>query len=380
MPKANRVITDASRPATVAIVGAGEGDELIISGDGPACWDDEDCNSYSTPADSGDDLITPQMVYLSTRKPYSAVDRGFHTSTNRPSSGHHLHGGSQYPASGCRDDEDCFEGSGDGRGDDDDEDDDQSNGSNGRLGSRNQVVGGGSSVSGKPAISYSWPGLKTPLPTPFYARPPVPTTPYEDKSIMFTSKPIPPSEDVISSLERQTIRPRATVPPRPSGPRVIIDVPKPSIPHREREKQLSSIVSPSPSRHYPATTISPVSTFNKSTSASPQRTALVISVIALIIIVIVILAPVIVFFSKRYRSASGAKSIDSRNKNYQFDPVTSGVPPLLLNPNAAGSVTHLNVVNPVNVSSGLPIDIKQSAGGLPGGPTLQQKNLKEWYV
>lgn len=340
-----------------------EGDELIISGDGPGCWDDEDCNSYSTPADSGDDLITPQMVLLSTRKPYGASDRGFQTSTVR-TPGHR-----GYSSSGCRDDEDCFEGSGDGRDEDDDEDDDR----------KKTTKGSESGVSSvKPAISYSWPGLKTPLPTPFYARPPVPTTPYEDKSIMFTSKPIPPSEEVISSLERQTLRPRPSAPPRPSGPRVIIDVPKPSMPHRERDKQTPP---PPPASRHPQTTTSPISTFNKSSSsANPQRTALVISVIALIIIVIVILAPVIVFFRVRYRSASGPKSIDNR-KNYQFDPVSSGVPPLLLNPNAAGSVTHLNV-NPVSVAAGLSVDIKQSQGhpGLPGGPTLQQKNLKEWYV
>lgn len=351
MPKANKV----NHGTAVA-----EGDELIISGDGPGCWDDEDCNSYSTPADSGDDLITPQMVILSTRKPYAVIDRGFQTSTVKPS----VH--RPYPNSGCRDDEDCFEGSGDG----DDEDDEVERTKSTKLGE--------SVVPGKPAITYSWPGLKTPSPTPFYARPAVPTTPYEDKSIMFTSKPIPPSEDVISSLERQTIKPRPSLPPRPSGPRVIIDVPKPSMPHRERDKVQSS---PPPSRH-PHTTTSPVSTFNKSSSANPQRTALVISVIALIIIVIVILAPVIVFFRVRYRNSSGPKSIDNR-KNYQFDPVSSGVPPLLLNPNAAGSVTHLNVVNPVSMAAGLSVDIKQSQGhpgGLPGGPTLQQKNLKEWYV
>ena len=313
-----------------------EGDELIISGDGAGCWDDEDCSAYSTDPAASDDLITPRIVMVSARPPYNPVQQGFRTSTTRP------------PASTCSDDEDCVEGSGDGSDDDEDDDD--------RSGGRRFV-----STTlrpphpASPSISYSWPGLRTAAPTPYYARP-APPTPFEDKSIMFTSKPIPP-DPVISETVYE--RPRPTPPPRPTGPRVIIDVPKPSIPHHHRDKDKTPPpVSP---RHTPPPTIS--NSFNKS---SADKTALVIGVIAVIIIVIVIVAPFVVYVRVRYRPAV-PKSIDNRN-NYQFNSV-SGTPQILLPNPAAGSVSHLTGVGPP-----VPGDFKQ-APQLP-----QKKDLKEWYV
>jgi hypothetical protein len=314
-----------------------EGDELIISGDGAGCWDDEDCSAFSTDPAASDDLITPRIVMVSARPPYNPVQQGFRTSTTRP------------PTSTCSDDEDCFEGSGDGSDNDDDDDDDD-----------DRPGGGQKFVSttlrpphaGSPAISYSWPGLRTAVPTPYYARP-APPTPFEDKSIMFTSKPIPP--DPVSAVTVYE-RPRPTLPPRPTGPRVIIDVPRPHAPHHHREKEKNPPASPRP----PPTI---TNSFNKS---SADKTALVIGVIAFIIIVIVIVAPIVVYMRVRYRPAV-PKSIDNRN-NYQFNSV-SGTPQILV-PNPAGSISHLTGIGPPIAG-----DFKQQAPQLP-----QKKDLKEWYV
>ena len=319
-----------------------EGDELIVSGDGAGCWDDEDCSAFTTDQAASDDLITPRLVMVSPRPPYNPVQPGFRTSTARPRS----------PASTCSDDEDCLEGSGDGSNGDDDDDEEEEDRRRSSTTLRPPHHQSG------PSISYSWPGLRTPAPTPYYARPAV-ATPFEDKSIMFTSKPIPPDDPATG--ESVSERPRPALPPRPTGPRVIIDVPKPSImPHHHRiEKEKTT--APSGPRHPPS--LSGGSTFNKS---SADKTALVIGVIAVIIILIVIVAPAIVYVRVRYRPAV-PKSIDNRH-NYQFNSV-SGTPHILT-ANPVGSVSHLPSGPAVAVTG----DFKQ-ATLLPS-----KKDLKEWYV
>lgn len=319
-----------------------EGDELIVSGDGAGCWDDEDCSAYSPEPAASDDLITPRIVMVSARPPYNPVQRGFQTSTPR----------SRYSSTTCTDDEDCVEGSGNGSDDDDDDDDDDNN--DRRLVSTTLKP----PHLPSPAISYQWPGMRTVAPTPYYARP-APPTPFEDKSIMFTSKPIPPDDPVISETFYE--RPRPT-PPRPTGPRVIIDVPKPGVPYHQREKERTSsstISSRTPVTHPPATGNK---TFSKS---SANKTALVIGVVAFIIIAIVIVFPIIIFMKVKYRSAV-PKSFDNR-LNYQYNPV-SGTPQILL-PNSAGSVSHLTGI-------GVPV-----TGEFKHPPQLPaKKDLKEWYV
>lgn len=321
--------------------GGTDGDELIISGDGAGCWDDEDCSAYSTDPAPSDDLITPRIVMVSARPPYNPVQQGFRTSTARP----------RDKTATCSDDEDCFEGSADGSDGDDDDDDDRSVGGQRLVSTTLRPPHGGS-----PSISYSWSGLRTPVPTPYYARP-APPTPFEDKSIMFTSKPIPPDEPVVSETMVEKARP--SPPPRPTGPRVIIDVPKPNIPHhhnREKDRTVPPLTSRHPS-HPPSSS----SSLNKS-----SRTALAIGVIAVIIIVIVILAPLLVVLRVKYRSAV-PKSIDNRN-NYQFNSV-SGTPQILLPNPTPGTVSHLTGAGP-------PV-----AGDFKQAPQLpQKKDLKEWYV
>lgn len=323
--------------------GGVEGDELIVSGDGAGCWDDEDCSAYSTDPVPSDDLITPRLVMVSARPPYNPVQQGFRTSTARPKD----------KSGTCSDDEDCLDGSGDGSDGDDDDDDDRPSGVRRVVSTTLRPPHPAS-----PSISYSWPGLRTPVPTPYYARP-APPTPFEDKSIMFTSKPIPP-DPVISETMQE--KPRPSPPPRPTGPRVIIDVPKPNIPHHHhREKERT----PPPSRHpsHPPSS-SGGNSFNSKSSA--DRTALAIGVIAVIIIVIVIFAPILIILRIKYRPAV-PKSIDNRN-NYQFNSV-SGTPQILLPNPTPGTVSHLTGAGPPVTG-----DFKQ-APQLP-----KKKDLKEWYV
>lgn len=385
-----------------------EGDDLIISGDGANCYDDEDCTAYTTEPNT-DDLITPRLVMVSPRPPYTPLEHGFRTSTVRPYS------------TTC-DDEDCMDGSGNGSDDEDEDDDDDDRRPPHRVGApstpRAAVPHHG---HGQPSISYSWPGMRTPSPTPYYVRTPVPT-PYEDKSIMFTSKPIPPTgPDVLEELYTK----RPTPPPRPTGPRVIIDVPKPerplTFPHVHHHggkggehhhnvtlvghglggtvggRTPPHLLPQQPSSSSSGSTGSGSSTgstssLNPFSRSSSDRTALVIGVIAGTIIVIVIIASIFVCCRVKYRplteaplpqqSIYGTVSIDNR-KNYNpttlpvgvYNPVVSGTtgPPGLMGgqPPSSVSVTHLNG------GGGPPVPGEFKAGQT---PLLPKKDLKEWYV
>ena len=323
-----------------------EGDELILLGDqGSGCWDDEDCTTYPTEVGSGDDLITPKVTHILRSTPHP---RQASVTTPR----YHANAGGGGKARGnnqCDDDEDCVEGSG--------SDDDN---------------------TPRPSYSIStsppWPGNR-PLPmppttSPTYERPPfiyptpppappTPRTEEVDRSILFTSKPIPPAVPVYPN-GRNYPAPRPSPPPRPTGRPVIVDVPKPVIPthvkeQREKEK-------PKPTTTY--------TTYNKS---SADRTALIIGLIAVILIVIVIIAPIIVFIKVRYRTGSACKTVDERNKNYQFAPVTATPPTTLLTTaqNGASSVSHLNGASSMTAVN----EYNKQASKLP-----KKKDLKEWYV
>jgi len=263
------------------------------------------------------------------------------------------------------DDEDCEEGSGDGDDDDDDDEEDNSV----KRPPPHSIGKGGEPKT--PAITYQWSGMKTPAPTPFYARPA--PTPFEDKSIMFTSRPIPPDPSVVT----EPPKPRVTIPPRPTGPRVIVDVPKPERPTHFREKEevitrrtTTPVPIPSHRYHQHNPYVPPSSSNPFSNKSSADRTALVIGIIAFIFLVIVIIASAVVFVKVKFRPQV-PKSIDNR-KNYQFHSV-SGTPTLLL-PNSAAasaSVAHLNVTGGPPIIS----EFKQ-----PQVPILPKKDLKEWYV
>lgn len=228
-----------------------------------------------------------------------------------------------------------------------------------------------------PASPAPWPRNR-PLPmppTPSYGRPyyaqpsPPSTTPEEvDRTILFTSRPIPPAI-VAYPGSRQYQQPRASPPPRPTGRPVIVDVPKPSIPHHNQNQNKDK----ERSKHGVKPTVTTHTTYSKS---SADRTALIIGLIAVILIVIVIIAPIIVFIKVKYRSNGTCKTIDDRtlNKNYQFAPV-SGMPQMLANANGSGSMNHLTGSVAGTMPRGQPPGEYKQAPKLPN-----KKDLKEWYV
>ncbi|KAI1285004.1 hypothetical protein HDE_12341 [Halotydeus destructor] len=345
-----------------------QGDELILtsdSGSGTGCWDDEDCTTYPTEAGSGDDLITPRIIRIS---PQTTPTTRYYA-TARPTSSSNR--GKQCDS----DDEDCLEGSGSEDGEDDDDDDEDDN---------DEEDGQSGPPKGnryKPDYSGQVPGsrpLAVPPTSPTYSRPdpprspfvqpsppPAPSTPYTeelDRSIMFTSRPIPPVGPIYPTYGYQYPKPRPSPPPRPTGRPVIVDVPKPMIPiHHQKEKEK---VKPNPSTH--------TTSYSKS---SADRTALIIGLIAVILIVIVIIAPIIVFIKVRYRSTGACKAIDERNKkcsNYQFAPVAGT--PAMLAVSRAGSVSHLGT-GAGNGNPGVTSNQQQQQAN-----KLPKKKDLEWYV
>ncbi|RWS30095.1 neurexin-1-like protein [Leptotrombidium deliense] len=284
-----------------------EDDELIISGEGSGCLDDDECSSF-TDAGSGDEIITP--VYISP-KTTSVTPLYQRTSTVKPT---------DLRNKICDDEEedDCFDGSGSGES---------------MLTKTND---------NKPYVP-STPQTSTQWITPPHYRPPppvVPTVDYDDRSILHTSKPIPPPAIPPFQVGRNfKTTPRTIV--RPSGKPEIYEVPIPEMPSTEKE------------------ITKPTTTYNKT---SAYRTALVIGLIAIILIVIVIIAPIVVFIKVKYRTGGIFKSAEG--KNFQFMPV-SGTPPLL---GSGSQQTHLN---------GTP---SRTAGDQKAPKLPKKKNLKEWYV
>lgn len=222
-------------------------------------------------------MITPRIVVLNPRPSLSPLP-GMRTSTLR---------------STCVDDEDCnlYEGSGYDSGP--------------GIGQTGQRAGK------RPSYPYDSDS------TPTYVRPhqPPPSTAWEDdKSILYTSKPIPPSDPVTPWPVMPKPRPTA---PRPTGPRVIVDVPKPVIPSKGSTSAGSGGIKPgSPTggkrdrdtdKGSRGRTPSVISTTNTSVynKSAADRTALVIGLVAAILIIIVIVAPLIVFCKVRLRGAVG---------------------------------------------------------------------------
>lgn len=191
--------------------------------------------------------------------------------------------------------------------------------------------------------------FKEPETTPGYVRPfshpeiPLqPTKNYEDNSILYTSKPIPPALPPNYIGIPHTVRP--SPPPRPAGPPVIVQVPIPDIPLKAKEN------------------LKPTTTYTKS---SADRTAMVIGLIAIILIVIVIIAPLIVFIKVRYRTGTAFKVEET--KNFHFTPVAGT--PVLLGPSPGSHQTQLNG------TASKSQNMEQKAPKLP-----KKKDLKEWYV
>lgn len=169
----------------------------MLADQGSGCWDDEDCTQFMTEAGSGDDLITPRVLHIprTTLSPRTVVTtpRSYVPGKQR-----------------CGDDEDCVEGSGSDRDDE-------------TTPRRPQLVTVG-----------PWPGKPLPMP-PTTARtyeyrphtyvyptpPPAPTTEEIDRSILFTSRPIPPSGPVYPGGSHYAPPPRPSPPPRPTGRPVI---------------------------------------------------------------------------------------------------------------------------------------------------------------
>ncbi|RWS15812.1 neurexin-1-like protein, partial [Dinothrombium tinctorium] len=284
-------------------------DELIISGAGSGCYDDDECSAF-TDSGSGDDLITP--VYISPKT--TLAPPTYHkTSTMRPKD-------LENKICDDEEEEDCFDGSGSGES----------------INSKAYEIK--SNIPSTPPTRTEWS-------TPSHVRRPpviVPTVDYDDKSILHTSKPIPPPAPPPYQTGRTIRPPRPALPPRPTGTPIIYTIDPPILTPitKETKKQTT--------------------TYSSKTSA--YRTALVIGLIAILLIVIVIIAPIVVFIKVKYRTGGIFKT--GEGKNFQFTPV-SGTPPLL---GSGSQQTHINGM-PSRASA------DQKAPKLP-----KKKNLKEWYV
>lgn len=172
-----------------------DGDELILSGDGSGCWDDEDCTALGgSPGGPAaglgpDDLITPIIL----QAPPTLAPKNVVKKTHE-----------------CDDDDEC-----------------------------DNLEGSGLDFEG-PAQPFS--PVFTPniyyrpqptQPTVYHynyitSRTTTTTTELDDNSILYTFKPIPPPDPP----PVQVYRPPPT---RPTGRPTIVDVPKPNIPTRDTQ-------------------------------------------------------------------------------------------------------------------------------------------------
>ena len=346
-----------------------DGDELILSGDGGGCWDDEDCISmtdghgHRTGGHGFDELITPVvMVAPPTARPGLRPSSSGGQSSSSGRGGHSGYGLPGWMGSGCDDDDqDC---------------DDGLEGSGGEEPNTfffNHVTGGGgvdgpgNAYDGGPSGPYPVQVTFRPLShstPPTYIYVPVvartSTTQVYDNSILYTFKPIPPPDD---PPPIQSYRPRPT---RPTGRPVIVDVPKPQIPSSRDPN----------SNHFGGAKnqITSVST-NK---AAADQTALIIGLVAVLIIIIVIVAPLILFLVKiRYRNGSQFVNFAPQSqplmvsKSVRFaDPATPTPPPVA---SITGSY-HQSITScpPIGIDTGS----LMSANSTP----VHGKDHKEWYV
>lgn len=304
-----------------------EGDELILSGDGSGCWDDEDCAALTIP--SGDDLITP---FVSVAPPTPSSGRKHTTTTVQPSA----------PPICDEDDEDCLEGSGSGAVE------------------QTHVVGHVVlPLAPPPAPSFSWPSPPSYPVTPQRATinparyPTTSTTEEYDNTYLYTFKPIPPPDPPPTY---QSYRPKPPTPPRPTGPPVIVDVPKPHVTHS---------VTRADQKHKTSNTMS-------GANSSADRTAMIIGLIAVIIVIIVIITPLTLFLKVRYQ----AGLVMTNDKNLRFSGV-SGTPPML---HTAGvQFASQTLLNGDGSNHSTPAKMCH-ASGHDGQLMAKKKNLKEWYV
>lgn len=310
----NRTRTRAHQMQQNSKKGIYDGDEIILSGDGSGCWDDEDCASLAT--SSGDDLITP---FLSLQVSTTASPRRM--STVAPLS-----------IICDEDDEDCIEGSASGESVPD---------------VRNPLP----LVPPSPAFSWpSPPGIYATTSKSTLTTSTTTTDSYEDNSILYTFKPIPPPDPPPTY---ESYRPKP--PPRPTGRPVIVDVPKVQRYNPQLPRDLKQ----------------PTAT-NVHLQGSADKTAMIIGLIAVIIIIIVIVAPLILFLKVRYRN----NNVAGEEKNQlRFAGVTA-TPPQLRGHHGADQLVSQTLLDGSNNST----PAKQRPLNGQNGQDGKRKDHKEWYV
>lgn len=350
----------------------------VINSNG-VCWSHDDCSSLTTPFNplGTDDLITLSVTGSSARSPPAGSSHDTSSGSLTPSS-------SRDPYSADCDDEDderCRDnvdsGSGDG-----DSDSDKGNGWDKKdedlIDNESKSKSSGSSTI-RPFDP--WPTsitLSFPTPTlhpPSYHHPSVinsyhyQSTTEDFSQILHTFKPIPPDDTISVGMIEQSYRPKAS---RPTVRPAIIDVPKPSKPHGRDPKG----------------SIAPKSTLPTPTYAAPDRTALLIGLIAVLIIVVVVIAPLFLYVRIKYKSSlqmNGPALLNGVGKSgapngYQFVPVPGANGTLMtVDGRQVVSVRHVPPapIQHVNVSA---LDPVRAVGlGTCGPPTLKRKK-DEWYV
>lgn len=358
---------------------------MIVSGNSGivtngVCWSHDDCSSLPSPFNplGTDDLITLAVTGTSNNVHGSSYDTSHVNTPNSltPSSSSR----SPFDNNNCDDEDNCKDldsGSGDG-----DLDTDNNNNNGWDKKNEDDLIDKGGSRSGSSTIKPfdPWPtSITFSFPTPtFYPpsfHPPQVINYYQQSTtedfsqILHTSKPIPPPEETITvgSVE-QSYRPKTT---RPSIRPAIVDVPKPSRPLNRDPKGSGSGTST------PATP----------TYAAPDRTALLIGLIAVLIIVIVVIAPLFLYVRIKYKDSlqlngqallNGTIGKNGIPNGYQFVHVPGSNRLMTVDGRTMVPVQHVQASQQhINVSG---MDPVRAVGlGTCGPPTLK-RNKDEWYV
>lgn len=356
---------------------------MIVSGNSGiipngVCWSHDDCSSLTSPLNplGTDDLITLSVTGSSNNVHGSNYDT---SNVHLPSSSR-----SPFDNNNCDDEDNCKPDLDSGSGDGDL--DMESNNNHGwdkkdeddlidKEGSRSGSSGSSTIKPFDPwptSITFSFP---TPTLYPPSFHPPQVINYYQQSTtedfsqILHTFKPIPPPKDTITSGSvEQSYRPKTL---RPSIRPAIVDVPKPSRPLNRDPKGSSS---------GPSTPATP-------TYAAPDRTALLIGLIAVLIIVIVIIAPLFLYVRIKYKDSlqvngqallNGTIGKNGPPNGYQFVQVAGPNRLMAVNGRTMVGVHHVQAPpQHVNISA---MDPVRAVGlGTCGPPTLK-RNKDEWYV
>lgn len=201
-------MADAAGASAAAPV-ADDSDDLILSGSG--CYDDEDeCANYAENGSGSDDLITP--VYVPLKPTAHSPSKSSDSSSPQPNIKSNNIQRSCPPSTGSAED------------DEDDEDDDDEDCGSGDSG----IIGNDSGEATEKNGDYE--SLVVPS---LSAATRSPIEDYDDRSILFTSQPIPPpaiDEPGSGFIEITTRRPTVLAKRPITGPTELVMLPLPSLP------------------------------------------------------------------------------------------------------------------------------------------------------